>query len=58
VGAGVDRVRIRVRALLEQPLDDVHGLPHAARDEVREPDRTQVDTLLDNLLAERHIRYG
>ena len=36
LGVGVDRVRIHVRALLEQPLDDVHGLPHAARDEVRE----------------------
>ena len=31
---GVDRVGIRVGALLEQPFDDVHGLPYAAGDEV------------------------
>jgi hypothetical protein len=36
LGVGVDRVRLSVGLLSEQPFDDVHGLPHAARDEVAE----------------------
>ena len=36
LGVGVDRVRLRIRLLAQEPFDDVDGLPHAARDEVRE----------------------
>ncbi len=32
----MDGVRVRVRFLLEEPFDDVDGLPHPARDEVGE----------------------
>jgi hypothetical protein len=31
---GMDRVRLRIRRLAQQPFDDVDGFPHAARDEV------------------------
>jgi hypothetical protein len=36
LGVGVDRVRLGVRQVAQQALDDVDGLPDAAGDEVRE----------------------
>ena len=36
LGVGMDRVRLDVRPVLQQPIQDVDRLPHAARDEVAE----------------------
>jgi len=34
LGVGVDRVRLSIGLLAEQPFDDVDGFPHSARDEM------------------------
>ena len=36
LGVGMDRVRLRIGLLAQEPFDDVHGLPHAAQDEMAE----------------------